>query len=214
MFESKDKYFGRKKGKSFARLEKFQQYLVPPSTKFFKNIQSPRLLEIGIGDGEKISEDAVAQKKINFIGCDIFADGVLRSIRNAKEKKLDNLFSFHLNIQDLLPYIPKNYLSGVRVFFPDPWPKNKHKKRRTFNKSLLTELVPKIKKKGFLHFATDHADYFLEALILAKQFNFSLPQFSPETWKYNEFNALDTKFEKKALDKKHKLFYFSVLKNY
>ena len=66
MFESKDKYFGRKKGKSFARLEKFQQYLVPPSTKFFKNIKSPRLLEIGIGDGEKISEDAVAQKKNKF----------------------------------------------------------------------------------------------------------------------------------------------------
>ena len=214
MFESKDKYFGRKKGKSFARLEKFQQYLVHPNTTLFKNIKSPRLLEIGIGDGEKISADAVAQKQNNFIGCDIFADGVLRAIRNSKEKNLKNLFSFHLNIQDLLPHIPKNYLSGVRVFFPDPWPKNKHKKRRTFNQSLLIDLVPKIKKKGFLHFATDHADYFLEALILVKKFNFSLPQFTPETWKYNEINALDTKFEKKALDKKHKLFYFIVLKNY
>ena len=185
-----------------------------PSKGGDKNIKSPRLLEIGIGDGEKISADAVAQKQNNFIGCDIFADGVLRAIRNSKEKNLKNLFSFHLNIQDLLPHIPKNYLSGVRVFFPDPWPKNKHKKRRTFNQSLLIDLVPKIKKKGFLHFATDHADYFLEALILVKKFNFSLPQFTPETWKYNEINALDTKFEKKALDKKHKLFYFIVLKNY
>ena len=53
MFESKNKYFGRKKGKSFARLEQFQKFLVPPSKEFFKKIKKPRVLEIGIGDGEK-----------------------------------------------------------------------------------------------------------------------------------------------------------------
>ena len=97
MFESKNKYFGRKKGKSFARLEQFQKYLVPPSKEFFKQIEKPRVLEIGIGDGEKISADAKLYSKINYIGCDIFADGVLRAIRNSKENSLKNLFVFHLN---------------------------------------------------------------------------------------------------------------------
>jgi len=214
MFESKNKYFGRKKGKSFARLEHLQDKLIQPSSIIFKKIKSPRILEIGIGDGEKISEDAKIQPQNNFIGCDIFADGVLRAIRNSLDHKLKNLIVFHLNIQEILPFIPIGYFQGIRVFFPDPWPKTKHKKRRTFNISLVEELSQKLEKNGFIHFATDHSDYFLDALILMKQNNFRIDNIGPDSWKYNEFNALNTKFEKKALDKNHKLFYFSVLKNY
>ena len=72
----------------------------------------------------------------------------------------------------------------------------------------------KLKKNGYIHFATDHGDYFLDALVLLQHQGYRMDNISPNSWKYNEFNALDTKFEKKALDKNHKLFYFSVLKNY
>jgi len=214
MFESKDKYFGRKKGKSFARLEKFQRFLFPPTQEFFKKIKTPRVLEIGIGDGEKISGDAKLHPDINYIGCDIFADGVLRAIRKSKENSLRNLFVFHLNIQDILPFVPIKYFDGIRIFFPDPWPKTKHKKRRTFNRELLKALSAKLRKNGYIHFATDHADYFLDALVLLQDQDYRMDNIGPNSWKYNDFNALDTKFEKKALDKNHKLFYFSVLKNY
>ena len=121
---------------------------------------------------------------------------------------------FHLNIQDILPFVPDNYFQGIRVYFPDPWPKARHKKRRTFNFELVETLTNKLEKNGFIHFATDNSDYFLKALILMKQFNYQLTNITPDSWKYNEFNALNTKFEKKALDKNHKLFYFSVRKNY
>ena len=214
MFESKNKYFGRKKGKSFARLERFQDKLKQPTNTIFKRIKTPRVLEIGIGDGEKISKDALDHPNTNFIGCDIFADGVLRAIRNSLENNLKNLLVFHLNIQEILPFVPNNYFHGIRVFFPDPWPKARHKKRRTFNISLVEELSGKLKKNGFIHFATDHSDYFLDALILMKESNYRMDNIGPDSWKYNEYNALNTKFEKKALDKNHKLFYFSVLKNY
>ncbi len=214
MFESKDKYFGRKKGKSFARLEQFQRFLFPPTKEFFKKINIPRVLEIGIGDGEKISIDAKLHPDINYIGCDIFADGVLRAIRNSKENSLRNLFVFHLNIQDIFPFVPIKYFDGIRIFFPDPWPKTKHKKRRTFNRELVKALSAKLRKNGYIHFATDHADYFLDALVLLQDQDYRMDNIGPNSWKYNDFNALDTKFEKKALDKNHKLFYFSVLKNY
>ena len=102
----------------------------------------------------------------------------------------------------------------IRIFFPDPWPKNKHKKRRTVNQTLVKELTKKLKKKGVIRFATDHGDYFIEALALMKKFKYTMPDISPKCWKYSDSNALHTKFEKKALDKNHKLFYFSVLKNY
>ena len=214
MFESKDKYFGRKKGKSFARLEQFQRFLFPPTREFFKKIKIPRVLEIGIGDGVKISTDAKLHPDINYIGCDIFADGVLRAIRNSKENSLRNLFVFHLNIQDIFPFVPIKYFDGIRIFFPDPWPKTKHKKRRTFNRELVKTLSAKLRKNGYIHFATDHADYFLDALVLLQDQDYRMDNIGPNSWKYNDFNALDTKFEKKALDKNHKLFYFSVLKNY
>ena len=214
MFESKDKYFGRKKGKSFARLEQFQRFLFPPTKEFFKKINIPRVLEIGIGDGEKISIDAKLHPDINYIGCDIFADGVLRAIRNSKENSLRNLFVFHLNIQDIFPFVPIKYFDGIRIFFTDPWPKTKHKKRRTFNRELVKALSAKLRKNGYIHFATDHADYFLDALVLLQDQDYRMDNIGPNSWKYNDFNALDTKFEKKALDKNHKLFYFSVLKNY
>ena len=132
MFESKNKYFGRKKGKSFVRLEQYSKFLKEPNKRLFNKIKTPRIFEIGIGDGEKISEDAKLYSKINFIGCDIFADGVLRAIRNSVDDNLKNIQVFHLNIQDLLPFIPNNYLQEIRIFFPDPWPKNKHKKRTLF----------------------------------------------------------------------------------
>jgi tRNA (guanine-N7-)-methyltransferase len=214
MFESKNKYYGRKKGKSFIRLGHLQNKLKLPTKSIFDKIHSPRVLEIGIGDGEKISEDAKKQNNINFIGCDIFADGVLRAIRNSLDNNLKNLLVFHLNIQDILPFVPDNYFQGIRVYFPDPWPKARHKKRRTFNYELVETLTNKLEKNGFIHFATDNSDYFLKALILMKEFNYQLTNITPDSWKYNEFNALNTKFEKKALDKNHKLFYFSVRKNY
>ena len=214
MFESKNKYFGRKKGKSFVRLEQYSKFLKEPNKRLFNKIKTPRILEIGIGDGEKISEDAKLYSKIYFIGCDIFADGVLRAIRNSVDDNLKNLQVFHLNIQDLLPFIPNNYLQEIRIYFPDPWPKNKHKKRRTVNQPLVKDLTKKLKKNGFVRFATDHGDYFIEVLALMKKFKYTMPDISPKCWKNSESNALHTKFEKKALDKNNKLFYFSFLKNY
>ena len=176
MFESKNKYYGRKKGKSFIRLEHLQSRLKLPTKSIFDKMHSPRVLEIGIGDGEKISEDAKKQNNINFIGCDIFADGVLRAIRNSLDNNLKNLLVFHLNIQDILPFVPDNYFQGIRVYFPDPWPKARHKKRRTFNFELVETLTNKLEKNGFIHFATDNSDYFLKALILMKQFNYQYHQ--------------------------------------
>ncbi len=212
MFESKNKYFGRKKGKSFARLEQFQKYLVSPSKDFFKQIEKPRVLEIGIGDGEKISADAKLHSKINYIGCDIFADAFFVLSVTLRKIHLD-LVVFHLNIQTSYLLFQLNILM-YSVFFPDPWPKTKHKRRRTFNSELVQTLSSKLKKNGYIHFATDHGDYFLDALVLLQDQGYRMDNISPNSWKYNEFNALDTKFEKKALDKNHKLFYFSVLKNY
>ena len=76
------KYFGRKQGKSFQRLSRFQNLLFDPTNAFFQSIIDKTLvLEIGIGDGIKISKDASEDLDKTFIGCDIFIDGILRAAR-------------------------------------------------------------------------------------------------------------------------------------
>jgi|TARA_B110000459_G_C16451240_1_gene420819 tRNA (guanine-N7-)-methyltransferase len=213
MIESEGRYFGRKQGKSFQRLSRFQKLLFKPSKLFFKNIKNQTLvLEIGIGDGMKISEDASLNLNKTYIGCDIFIDGILRAARHQSEKNLKNLFVFYNNVQDLLPYISNSSLDTVRIYFPDPWPKTRHKKRRTFNKSLLKQLLPIMKAGSRLEFASDHGDYFLDALILISKSGFKILGNTPDMWQYSIFNAIGTKYEKKALDKNNKLFYFSALK--
>ena len=213
MIETEGRYFGRKQGKSFQRLSRFQNLLFEPSKNFFENIIKKNLvLEIGIGDGVNISKDASSDLKKTYIGCDIFIDGVLRAVRYKSENNLNNLFVFHKNIQELLPHIPHSSLDIVKIYFPDPWPKARHKKRRTFNDSLLKQLLPIMKPGSLLEFASDHADYFLDALILVSKYGFKIELNSPDMWQYSIFTAIGTKYEKKALDKNNKLFYFSALK--
>ena len=214
MIESEGRYFGRKQGKSFQRLSRFQNLLFKPSKLFFQKIINQTLvLEIGIGDGIKISKDASSDLKKTFIGCDIFMDGILRAARHQSENNLKNLFVFHNNVQDLIPYLPDHSLENVRIYFPDPWPKARHKKRRTFNEDLLKQLLRVMKPGSCLNFASDHGDYFLDAMILVSKFGFKIQENTPNMWQYSIFNAIGTKYEKKALDKNSKLFYFSVLKS-
>lgn len=214
MTVSEGKYFGRKQGKSFQRLSRFQNLLFDPTNTFFQSIIDKTLvLEIGIGDGMKISKDASKDLDKTFIGCDIFIDGILRVARYQSEHKLKNLFVFHSDIQSLVTHLPMNSLDTVRVFFPDPWPKTRQKKRRTFSASLLEQILPAMKPESTLEFATDHGDYFLDALILVSKYGFKTNIKTPDMWQYSVFNAIGTKYEKKALDKNSKLFYFSVRKS-
>ena len=213
MIESEGKYFGRKQGKSFQRLSRFQKLLFKPSKSFFKDLKNqPLVLEIGIGDGLKISKDASLDPKNIYIGCDIFIDGILRAARHQSENNLKNLYVFHNNVQDLLPYMANSSLDIVRIYFPDPWPKTRHKKRRTFNEGLLNQLFPIMKPGSRLEFASDHGDYYLDALILVSKYAYKIQGNTPDMWQYSIFNAIGTKYEKKALDKNNKLFYFSALK--
>ena len=98
-----------------------------------------------------------------------------RQIRNSVDDNLKNLQVFHLNIQDLLPFIPNNYLQEIRIYFPDPWPKNKHKKRRFFNENNAFYLCSLLEKNGTINIATDIDDYAAQILgIMKKKKNFDL----------------------------------------
>lgn len=125
-----------------------------PSNKF-----SQFILEIGFGSGENIIFNAVNNPNNAFIGCEVFAGGVLSLIKDLDSKNIENVKIWYDDALELINKLPNNSLNLVYILHPDPWPKTRHHKRRLINKDLLMLLANKIVKNGIILIITDHADY-------------------------------------------------------
>ena len=126
------------------------------AVKTFEN-NNPLVLEIGCGMGETTAAIAQAHPEINFIGCEVFAAGVGALSKRLHDMNLKNVRIFrHDAVEVVRDMLEDNSLDGVHIFFPDPWRKARHHKRRLINESFLKLLVPKMKKDAYFHCATGH----------------------------------------------------------
>ena len=117
-------------------------------------------LEIGFGNGDSLLEMAIQQPKQNFLGIEVYEAGVGRLINEAKKNQLSNLKIIKEDAVEVLQnYIPDDSLSKFQLFFPDPWHKKRHHKRRIIQTSFLDILTKKLKTDGIVHIATDWEDY-------------------------------------------------------
>ncbi len=122
--------------------------------------RAPTFLEIGFGMGGNLVAMAEASPENNYIGIEVHRPGVGRLLMDAREKKLTNLKVFnHDAVEVLKQVIADESLDGVFLFFPDPWPKAKHHKRRIVQPEFAALVARKLKPGGFFHMATDWADY-------------------------------------------------------
>ena len=129
------------------------------AVKTFEN-NNPLVLEIGCGMGETTAAIAQAHPEINFIGCEVFAAGVGALSKRLHDMNLKNVRIFrHDAVEVVRDMLEDNSLDGVHIFFPDPWRKARHHKRRLINESFLKLLVPKMKKGAYFHSATDWENY-------------------------------------------------------
>jgi tRNA (guanine-N7-)-methyltransferase len=127
--------------------------------------RAPRVLEIGCGMGETTARIAAAQPGTDFIGLEVHAPGVGSLLRQAAELGLANLRVIqHDAVEVVAAMIPEGSLAGVHVFFPDPWPKKRHHKRRLLKPAFVRALALRLAKGGYLHVATDWEDYAQEIL--------------------------------------------------
>ena len=126
------------------------------------------VLEIGFGMGKSLVEMAKAAPELNFIGVEVHKPGVGACIALAIEEGVENLKVFeHDAIEVLADCIPENSLTTVQLFFPDPWHKKKHHKRRIVQPDFITLVYNKLKPEGIFHLATDwqdYADYMLQTM--------------------------------------------------
>lgn len=132
----------------------------PPDWDAVFGRQAPRVLEIGFGMGAATAAIAEARPELDFIGCEVHEPGVGALLRAIGGRGLGNLrIVQHDAVEVLARMIPPATLAGVNLFFPDPWPKKRHHKRRLVQPAFVAALVSRLAPGGILHCATDWQPY-------------------------------------------------------
>lgn len=122
--------------------------------------QNALILEIGFGNGDGLLTMAEDNPDINFIGIEVFQPGVGHLMNRAMQSKLRNLKIYLADATDVLTEcIPDNSLDRVQLYFPDPWPKRRHHKRRLVQPRFIDLVASKLKMNGYFHLATDWFPY-------------------------------------------------------
>ena len=117
-------------------------------------------IEIGFGMGDSLVQMAADEPGINFIGIEVHRPGIGHLLREADARGLTNLKVYSEDSIEVLKHcIPDASIAGVQIFFPDPWPKKRHHKRRLIQGDFLDLILPRLRQGGMLHIATDWEPY-------------------------------------------------------
>jgi tRNA (guanine-N7-)-methyltransferase len=178
----------------------FRNGLIEPGQMFSQS--HPVVLEIGFGMGHATTEIAEAHPDTNYLGVEVHTPGVAALMDRIEERGLNNLRIIQHDAVEVLKYmIPDGSLSGVHIFFPDPWPKKRHFKRRLIQSEFLQLLAPKIEDGGYVYLATDWEDYAQWMLEHLEAFPGLKNRYDgyaePQPWRPR------TAFEQKGIDKNH-----------
>jgi tRNA (guanine-N7-)-methyltransferase len=159
---------------------------------------APRVLEIGFGMGAATAAIAMARPDIDFVGVEVHEPGVGALLRQIGEMGLGNLrLVQHDAVQVLDRMIEPQSLAGIHVYFPDPWHKKRHHKRRLIQPPFVARLASRLGPGGYLHCATDwepYAQQMLEVLSGEPLLHNTAPGYAPRP----EWRPL-TKFEQRGL---------------
>ena len=160
--------------------------------------QRPLILEIGFGMGEATARIASLMPEKNFLGCEVHQAGVGALLKQIGTLGLSNIRILQHDAVEVIEHmLSENSLAGVHIFFPDPWHKTKHHKRRLIQAQLVALLADRLKSGGYLHCATDWEPYAQQMLeVLSSQP--LLKNTSASFAKRPDYRPL-TKFEKRGL---------------
>ena len=167
---------------------------------------APTVLEIGFGNGETLVQQATENPDKNYIGIDVHEPGVGHCLLQADQARISNLrLLMHDAIDVLTHQIPPLSLCRVNLYFPDPWPKKRHHKRRIVQPDFLALIDSRLDSNGTLNIATDWANY-AEHIdeVLAQCVRF----ICAERREHDGDQPLDrprTKFERRGLRKGHRI---------
>jgi tRNA (guanine-N7-)-methyltransferase len=134
----------------------------------------PVMMEIGFGNGDATWQMALAHPEENYLGVEVHRPGVGHLLLKLEENGIGNVrIACEDAVELLRQRIPRDSLAGVRIYFPDPWPKKRHHKRRIIQAPFIGLLAEKMQAGGILHMATDweqYAEYMLEVMHNSRDF--------------------------------------------
>lgn len=165
---------------------------------------NPVIIEIGFGMGHATVDIAAKNPDINYLGIEVHTPGVGRVLSEINRLELKNLYLIEYDALEVLEkMIGDNSVNGFHIFFPDPWPKKRHHKRRLIQRPRTNLLAQKLAPGGYLYFVTDiveYAEFALEELKLTPNLKNKYDGFAqPQPWRSQ------TKFERKGLEADHKI---------
>lgn len=160
---------------------------------------NPIVIEIGFGMGDATAKLAKAHPEINYIGIEVHRPGVGKLLGEIKRLELKNLYIIEYDALEVLnTMVGDNSVNGFHIFFPDPWPKKRHHKRRMIQRPRTNLLAQKLAPGGYLYFVTDwleYAEFALEELTQTAHLRNKYEGFAePQEWR------MQTKFERKGLN--------------
>lgn len=137
----------------------------------FNNVH-PLRIEIGMGKGKFIHTLASQNPQINYIGIEKYSSVLLRALQKMEEEPLPNLLFIRMDAEDIVEVFDKEEVDSIYLNFSDPWPKDRHAKRRLPSREFLIKYDQFLKKDGVLEFKTDNKDLF----------EFALEELAPAGW--------------------------------
>lgn len=135
--------------------------------------EQPIRIEIGMGKGRFIMQMAEENPEINFIGIEKYSSVLLRAIQKMEQNELPNLRFIRMDAENITEVFEKGEVDRIFLNFSDPWPKDRHAKRRLPSKEFLKRYDEILKKDGVIEFKTDNRDLF----------DFAVEQLEPAGWK-------------------------------
>jgi tRNA (guanine-N7-)-methyltransferase len=160
--------------------------------------RAPKILEIGFGMGDSTATIAIAHPENDYLALEVHTPGVGNLLKLIDTQQISNIrIMQHDAVEVLRDMIQANALDGVHIFFPDPWHKARHNKRRLIQAPFIALLVTKLKPGGYIHVATDWQDYaeqVLAVLTAEPLLENTAPGYAPKP----DYRPL-TKFEQRGI---------------
>lgn len=142
-------------------------------SELFRN-DNPIHIEIGMGKGKFIMALAALNPDINYIGIEKYSSVLLRALQKMEIEPLPNVFFIRMDAEDINNIFDNNEIDRIYLNFSDPWPKDRHAKRRLPSRQFLARFDKILKKEGHIEFKTDNRDLFDFAVEEAKEANWNI----------------------------------------
>lgn len=173
---------------------------------------APKILEIGFGMGTATTQIAQQQSEHDFLAIDVHGPGVGNLLKLIDEQQLHNIRVMRHDAVEVIEHmLPDQSLHGIHIFFPDPWHKKRHNKRRLIQENFIKTILPKLKINGYIHLATDWQEYAEQMLSVLNQFeqlHNSATDYAPKPAYRPE-----TKFEARGKKLGHQVWDLIFIKN-